>query len=94
MELAPVLKVQLEHIKQTMYTAFIDYQDGISVQVRQQLEGLLSEESFKFMIAQQVKVEFEKAVKSAIASYFEYGEGRRAIEEVIREACKPPVAKG
>lgn len=87
MDLGPILKVELQHIKQTMHHAFLDYQEGISKQVKAQLDRLVSEESFNYMIARQVKEQFELAVKKAIASYFEYGDGRRAIEDEIQKAC-------
>lgn len=88
MDLGPILKIELQGIRQTMHHAFLDYQEGISKQVKAQLDRLLNEESFNYMIAHEVKDQFEKAVKKAIASYFEYGDGRRAIDEEIQKACE------
>jgi hypothetical protein len=81
-----MIKIELEGIRQTMLHAFIEYQDGISKQVRTQLDRILSEEGFADMLAFETKRQFEEAVRSAIKSYFEYGDGHHAIRDAINGA--------
>lgn len=85
-DLFPILRLELAGIRQSMEHAFHSYQVDLSAMVKAELDKLVTAENFSHMIAVDVKAAFEKSVKRAIESYFEYGEGRRAIEAEINKS--------
>lgn len=78
----PIIRLELERMKQTMLTAVSDYNNQISEAVKVQLEWAI--ENFDYEAA--VREAANEAIKEAINSYFKYGEGRRLIDQTIDEA--------
>ncbi len=82
----PILKIELEGIRQTMMHAFNGYTDTLNSAVRERLDKIVNDKYFTQMIATQVRQTLEESVQEALKSYFKYGKGREAIDATIQHA--------
>lgn len=102
----PTLKIQLYHMKQAMMVALADYNAQLSEHVDRELQCVIDGfdveelqrviEGFDFerVVREAAEEAVTTAVKRAVQSYFSAGEGRHAIDAVMREAAKGIMAHG
>jgi hypothetical protein len=80
--LPPIIRIELQHLKQTMLMAVADYGDQLSESVGIALDQAIQNFDFVGYVTQISN----EIMKEEIKSYFTYGEGRKMIDEVLKEA--------
>ena len=78
----PAIRVQIEHIQQTVLSYLDDYTDELSNAVNVEIKRALEDVDLRLLVYPVVHNAVEKAVKR----YFEYGDGWHAIENAISDA--------
>jgi hypothetical protein len=88
----PILRLELDRMKQTMHAAIVDYNEEISKATNAALEEILSEENFRYLLKKQLREVLNKAVEREIEFHFGWnGKGREVIEAAVQEAFKQPI---
>jgi len=78
----PILRLELDRMKQSMLVALADYHVSLSENVREQMEKIISE----FDYEEEVGKATTEAIEEAINYYFKYGNGRVVIREAVQES--------
>jgi len=78
----PMIKIQLDHMRQGIVAALADYTDELSKFVEEELERVI--ENFDF--SGEVQRIAQDVIKRSIENYFAYGDGRKLIESAVNEA--------
>jgi hypothetical protein len=84
----PLVKVELEHMRQTMIVALSDYQERISQSVNEQLEDIVNNFDFSKVVDETATKVIEEAIRDALTNYFKYGDGHKIIETTISKMLK------
>lgn len=84
----PLVKIELENMRQTVIVALSNYQGQISQNVNEQLKDIVNNFDFSKVVNDTATKVIEEAIRDALTSYFKYGDGRRVIETTISEMLK------
>jgi hypothetical protein len=85
----PILRLELEGMKQEMMLALGRYQTQINDAVEEQLENVVQ----NFDYEKVVKAAASQAITEAIQTYFKYGHGTEIIADTVREALDKILAE-
>ena len=78
----PIVRLELQHMKQSIMHALMGYQEEISQSVAKQLEQVI--ETFDF--EQAVENAARESIQDAINQYFKYGDGHEMIKSSVNKA--------
>ena len=81
----PIIRLELEHMKQTMMTALVNYNAEITDYVDAALQDAI--ESFPFR--ETVKNIAHESIQKMLSNYFAYGQGY----EMLNKALEHPLAE-
>lgn len=81
----PMIRLELQGMKQTILHAFRGYQLNIDKTVKESLDRVCSDGGIERLIDEQVREQVEKAVKSKIKEFFGWGDGSKAIEAALND---------
>jgi hypothetical protein len=82
----PIVKLELQNMKQAMVVALADYQNEIAKSVELQLQNIVDTFDYKEAICQMVNKIIHDSIHKSIESYFQYGEGRKQLDRLIYES--------
>ena len=78
----PIIKLELQHMKQSMQVALADYNLKVSEEVDIQLQKIIDDFPFEEVVQ---KAAYD-ALNQAIESYFNYGDGYKLVQTAMQEA--------
>ncbi len=83
MENIPILRLELEGMKFSLYRALDKYQVEWNKMVRNSIERYCNEENLQLVIDRVVEREINDAIQEEVENFYKYGEGRNIIREII-----------
>ena len=84
----PIVKLELQGMKQSIAIAFAQYQNEISESVSAQLEEVINNFDYAQAVKDCARQILKQSIEESVKSFFFYGGGREAIRDVIKEAFK------
>ena len=78
----PILKIEIEGIKHSVAHMLTDHQHELSELIKQSMTKAIAD----YDLDGAVRGAVHSSINKAIERYFEYGDGNKAIEQVIDEA--------
>lgn len=82
----PMIRFELENIKQSFRTAFLKCQSEFKQMIESEVESYCTPENLKAVINSTAKVEIDKVIQEEIRSFFQRGKGRRVIADAVKES--------
>ena len=77
----PIIRLEIQHMKQTMQVALADYHLKISEEVDIQLANVIENYPFEEVVQ---KAAYD-ALTGAIGSYFKYGDGYKLVQKALKD---------
>jgi hypothetical protein len=90
----PILKLELEHMRQAIRSAVLAHHEDIQKALDQETAKLIESFDFGAEVRKHLVPIMEEVVKETLSHHFRYGEGRKAIEEMILAGLKVEVKDG
>lgn len=81
----PIVRIEIEGMKQQIAAALTDYGNEIKESVDREIERAIAEYPFRETVRRHAAEAINQSIKSAIDKYFKYGVGATAIEASINE---------
>jgi len=81
LERYPLIKLEIEEMKHSVLHHFNSYQQDLSKCVKQEIDRAINGFDFEGAVRESAHA----VIKDAIESYFKYGEGRTALNEIVSE---------
>ena len=78
----PIIRLELQRMKQSMLTHLGIYHQGISDQVERYMENAIQTFDFEMAVGSAT----HDAIEEVINEYFKWGEGRRVIKSAIEDS--------
>ena len=82
----PMVRIELVHMKQSILAALGNYNGDIAKHVSGELQKAIDTFDFEKAVREVAEKAIHEAVCTAIKNYFAWGEGRDAINSVVKEA--------
>lgn len=83
--MVPIIRLELEGMRQSMLMAFSEHQGVLEQEVRSAVEAYCTPENLSAVIRVEAKRCLDSAVKRAIDDYFSYGEGKESVKSAVIE---------
>ncbi len=87
--MGPIVKLEIESMRESIAYAFAQHQIDISKEVQSQLDLTLKNFNFEEAIRDAAR----QVIYDTITKYFKYGEGYKLIEKLVNEAFDGIVGK-
>ena len=84
----PVIRLELEGMKHSILTALHEVAVGMDADIQQAVNDFCEQGHLRKVIQDAVKREITAAIEKNIASYFRYGDGNKAIQEMVDKMRK------
>jgi hypothetical protein len=81
----PVLRIELENMRETICIAFSERLAAQDVNVRAAVEAYCTSENLQLVIDAAVRQVLDKTIKEEVESFYRYQEGRALIKKLVRE---------
>jgi hypothetical protein len=82
----PVVRLELQGIKQTLLVALADQQQAIDADVKEAIDRFCEPEHLKKAVMDAATAAIKRTVQEEVESFFKYGNGRKAIKEAVQES--------
>lgn len=79
-----VIKIDLDFLRTSLCVALDEMHTGMNDYIKQEIQRTLSEGHLTSLIQMQVMEGLRRSVGLAVTNYFQFGEGKEAIESVIK----------
>jgi hypothetical protein len=87
-----IIRIEIERMKESI-SAVIDQRHlDISAQVQKGLDEALAAEHVQNLIENTTREVVQKRIKDAVKSFFDYGDGGRAIEAAVKKSLREQLA--
>lgn len=84
----PVIRIEVEGMRQQILHAFGQYNEEIEKEVDRQLKQVIENFPFEEYIEHECRGMIEESIRKALMSFFQYGAGAKAIEQAITSALE------
>lgn len=84
----PVLRLELQGMRQALHFAFSEHQARVDDQVNAAIDAFCTPENLARVIDEEVNRVLKEAIQGAIKSFFTYGEGRDVIRAAVNERLR------
>lgn len=81
----PLIRLEVEHMKHSMVHACSVYLAKMDAQIQDAVEKACTVENITRIVETAADEAISKAIREEIDSYFRFGDGRRAIKEVVEK---------
>ena len=87
----PIIELKIREMGNLVAAAIVERREEVSGYIQKGIDQALTgiEETLVNMACQEARKQIEKMIEN----YFSYGEGRRMVEMIANEVCKP-IAEG
>lgn len=80
-----MIRFELEHIKQSVLAAFVQSKFEVQQLIENAVKLYCTPENLESVINATAKLEIDKAIQEEIRTFFQRGEGRKVIAELVKE---------
>lgn len=80
----PIIRIEVENMKQSIAHAFTEMQLSMDANVRNALEKFCTPENIERVVNQQVEDTIKEVIQREIDTFFKIGPGRSVINEEVR----------
>ena len=80
----PIIRIEVENMKQSIAHAFTEMQLSMDANVRNALEKFCTPENIDRVVSQQVETTMKEVIQQEIESFFKFGPGRSVITKELR----------
>ena len=80
----PIIRIEVENMKQSIAHAFTEMQLSMDANVRTVLEKFCTPENIDRVVSQQVETTMKEVIQQEIESFFKFGPGRSVITKELR----------
>lgn len=84
----PRIKIEVENMKYAIIHAFSSHNREIEEVVNKQLEAAIANYPFEAEVYRLSGEIITQSIKDSLSDYFKYGEGRKAIDELVKNTLK------
>ena len=88
-----IIKIELEGMKLSLHKAISERHDIFNEMIKKSLDNFCNEDHLEFLVNEKVRKAVISAMSESIDSYFRYGDGKAAIDEIVQERLKNEVRK-
>jgi len=82
-EHVPIIRLELQNMKHSIWHALTQYEVEIDQYIQEALDRVCSHENIREVVMRQTKATLEYELKELIDHFFKYGDGRKALEEMV-----------
>lgn len=82
----PVIRLELNHMKQTLMVALSEYAMQLDTDIKAAVEAYCTPDNLRKVIQESIRQAMSGVLRDEARRFFEYGEGRKAIVDTIK-AC-------
>ena len=84
MDTMPIIRMELEGMKRTLYTALTEQELQLDVDINKAVESFCTPENLTYIITNRVNAVLEAAIKEEVEKFYYRGEGRAIIAEAVK----------
>ncbi len=84
----PVIRLEIAGMKQAVAVALTQYAARMDADIQAAVDRVCTTEHITRLIDDVVRQEIDAGVKSALHSYFAYGDGHKEIEKIVAGTLK------
>ena len=88
-----IIKIELEGMKFSLQKAISEKNDIFNEMIKKSLDNFCTEDHLESLVDDKVRKAVSSAMSESIDSYFRYGDGKAAIDEIVQERLKNEVRK-
>lgn len=81
----PVIRLELQSMKHSVVNALSAYHSDVERTVSQQLDEVIKNFDFGAVVQSTATEALNKAIKTAVESYFMYGRGRAMVDKIVAD---------
>ena len=81
----PIIKIEVEHMRQQMLHAFSDHLVNLSADFKVAIEAACSPDKVQALLTEAAARYLNEAIQTETKSFFLYGEGRKLVAEHIKQ---------
>jgi len=82
----PIIRIELEGIRQTILHSFGGYTDELNRLVEKEVGKACSSGAVEQIVRAEVSKAMKKIVEDSIRRYFKYGDGRKGLDAAVKDA--------
>lgn len=81
----PTIKIELQHMQQSITTALLDYDEQMETYVNSELQRIVDNFDYAAVIEETATRAIHEAVTKGVKDFFSYGVGWKLIQSMIAE---------
>lgn len=81
----PIIRLEVDHMRHSMLVALSEYQVRLDSDLKAAVEAYCTPENLSRILDDAVKKTLDRVIKEQTEHYFLYGDGRKAINEVVEK---------
>ena len=89
----PIIKIELDNMKLTLHTMISQRTELFNDMIKKSLDNFCNEDHLESLIDEKVRSGVKSAMSESIDSYFRYGDGKKAVDEIVQERLKAEIQK-
>lgn len=82
----PIVKIELQNMKQAMVVALADYQNEMAKSVEAQLQNIVDTFDYQEAVRGMAGQIIRDSIQKSLESYFRFGNGRKQLDELIYQS--------
>ncbi len=82
----PIIRLEVEGMRYAILRALEDRADAISAETNRAINNFITTFDWQAEVARLLEPMMREAIKAAMQNHFIYGDGRKAIDDAVREA--------
>ena len=79
----PIIRLEIEHMKQSIYHALTDYTLKLDSDIKQAVDKCCTSENIQNVIATTVESSINYAISEEIETFFKHGKGRKLVKKAV-----------
>ena len=88
----PIIRIEIDRMKLAIQTALSEAVAAQDEDIQKAIELALSKENLQNTIEATVLRAVKESLQTEIESYFKYGNGRKAIKELVSKNLRNPIS--
>ena len=81
----PIIRIELENMRQVLTQGFIDYQNELSKMVNEAIEKTITAQAVTKFIQVKAQEYIQDAIDKSLRSFYTYGPGKDCIDELVKQ---------
>ena len=88
MNAVPLIRLEVEYMKQAIVHAFGDYQLQMDTQLREAVAKVCHPNNLQQVLDREVRCTLEASIKRELDHFFQFGDGKNVVRDAVRTAIK------